>query len=175
MAIKIMTIDSSEQREFIESAIAVNVSELKEALLANIIKKGPYFLEGLVGDLLEKMGYGKGQVTKKSGDNGIDVIMKDELGLFKIGVQVKCYTDKKVGGPDIQKLIGALARLKTKKGIMVTTSLFTSEAVRGIEYSDYEIVLIDGNYLLDLLIKYNVGVVNEAIYILKAIDQSTFR
>ena len=46
-------------------------------------------------ELLEAMGYGEGFVTKKSHDNGVDGIIKqDVLGLDTIYVQAKRYKNK---------------------------------------------------------------------------------
>lgn len=178
MALKIVLTDNDELKDEIDNIIMKNREELKEALLLNIMNKDPYFFEMLVSNLLEKMGYGKGQVTKKSGDGGIDAIMlMDRFGFMSIGVQAKRYgSTKKVGRPEVQQLMGALTKLKTLNGILITTSSFTKEATDCIEYStNFKIKLIDGNELLDLLIEYEIGVTKEATYTLKTIDHTFFK
>lgn len=84
--------------------------------LAEIIKQTPDFFENLVVRLLEKMGYGgalpdAGIVTGKSGDEGIDgIIREDKLGFNVIYIQAKRWDlDKVIPRSEIQRFVGALA------------------------------------------------------------------
>jgi len=127
------------------------------------------------------MGYGgslrdAAQVVGKSGDGGIDGIIKeDKLGLDAIYVQAKRWLDKPVGRPDVQQFAGALAGNKATKGIFITTSTFTKDAVEFAKsVSNSKIVLIDGDELAELMIDHNVGVSVAQVYEVKRIDSDYF-
>ena len=81
--------------EMIEEGYKRIKVELSKLLLKTLEEISPYKFEEIVLDLLIKMGYGKsdfnnGKATKKSGDEGIDGIIKeDKLGLDKIYIQAK--------------------------------------------------------------------------------------
>ena len=85
--------------------------------------------EHIVLDLLRKMGYGdddieSGEVTSRSGDEGIDGIIKeDKLGLDKIYIQAKKW-ENTVGRPEIQKFVGALQGEQCKKRNIYNYFLF---------------------------------------------------
>jgi restriction system protein len=131
--------------------------------------------------LLLAMGYGgsredAGQIVGKSGDGGIDgVIDQDALGLDRVYVQAKRYgPDNGVGAPEIMAFCGSLGSKKANKGVFVTTSYFTQPAKTFAETHPYRIVLIDGEQLAALMIRYNVGArVDETLY-LKKIDEDFF-
>ena len=66
----------------------------------------PYAFEKVVLVLLKKMGYGDFVETSKSRDGGIDgIINEDQLGLEKIYIQAKRFTDNKVRETDIRNFI----------------------------------------------------------------------
>jgi len=128
---------------------------------------------------LVKMGYGgsrqdAGQVIGKSGDEGIDGIIKeDRLGLDTIYVQAKRWKDT-VGRPEIQKFAGALQGQRAKKGIFLTTADFSREAREFASRIESKIILIDGEELAELLIDFDVGVSTANVYQLKKIDSDYF-
>ncbi len=166
-----------------QEALEYGVSKINETLADDLIKKikecSPSFFEKLVIDLLVRMGYGgskqeAAQVIGKSGDEGIDGIIKeDKLGLDVIYVQAKRW-EKIIGRPEIQKFVGALAGQKANKGIFITTSSFTKEAEEYAKGLSAKLILIDGKKLTELMIEYNVGVyIVEAIEI-KKIDSDYF-
>ena len=73
-----------------------------------------------------------GQSYGKTGDNGIDGIIKeDKLGLDVIYVQAKRW-ENTVGRPDIQQFAGALQGQRARKGVFLTTSSFSAEARRSL-------------------------------------------
>lgn len=121
----------------------------------------PAFFERLVIELLVKMGYGgsikdAGKAIGKSGDGGIDGIIKeDRLGLDIIYVQAKRW-DYCVGSPEIQKFVGALAGQGAKKGVFITTSYFSKDAIKYTPKNDTKIVLIDGEELAQFMIEHNL-------------------
>jgi restriction system protein len=125
------------------------------------------------------MGYGgslndAGSVVGKSGDEGIDGIIKeDKLGLDIIYVQAKRW-EGSVGRPEIQKFVGALAGQGAKKGIFITTSRFTPDAKSYAPRNETKIVLIDGEHLAQLMIEYNLGVTTQTTYEIKRIDGDYF-
>src|SRR5574344_472833 len=177
--------DSSELKtpdEMIEEGHKRINTELAKILLKNIEEASPYKFEDIVVDLLIKMGYGdsdftNGEVTQKSGDEGIDGIIKeDKLGLDKIYVQAKRWNkEAKIGRPEIQKFVGALDGQRAKKGIFITTASFSQEALNyANNTSNATVILIDGQKLADLMIEYEAGVtVKDTIKICK-IDTDFF-
>ena len=132
--------------------------KLEETLLEELRDIHHTFFEKLVIKLLEKMGYGAGEVLGGSRDDGIDGIITDDdrLELYRIYVQAKRW-ENKVGKPDIQQFAGALLEQDATMGIFVTTSRFTSGAREFAENTvDPKIVLVDGKQLARLLLEYNV-------------------
>lgn len=166
-----------------EEALETAYQELQESLaselLENIKKCPPGFFERLVVDVLIKMGYGgsqkeAGQAIGHTGDEGIDGIIKeDKLGLDIIYMQAKRW-ENTVGRPEIQKFAGALQGQRAKKGIFITTSDFSKEALGYVKNIDSKIILIDGHRLAELMIEHNVGVSATASYEIKRIDSDYF-
>ena len=135
----------------------------------------PSFFEQLIVELLVVMGYGgsirdAGRTVSKSCNGEVDGIIKeDALGLDKIYLQGKRWS-KPISRPDIQVFECSLHVVKAKKGVFVTTSRFTKEAVKYAQSVDRSLILIDGNNLTDLMFEYNVNVSNETVITLKKID-----
>ena len=152
---------------------------LADDLMDLIMTKDPYFFERIVVELLVKMGYSNESsslfVTKKSGDNGLDgVIRKDKLGFDLIGVQAKRWDrDRSVGRPDIQAFAGALGGEGITNGVFFTTAKFTDQA-KQYQHTGIKIILIDGNELTKLMITYNVGIQIERSIDYKKIDIDFF-
>ena len=165
--------------ESLESSFQDIQKTLAQELLSKIKTCSPSFFERMVIELLVSMGYGgsridAGKAIGKSGDEGIDGIIKeDKLGLDVIYIQAKRW-ENVVGRPEIQKFVGALAGQGAKKGIFITTSRFTSDAKEYIPRNETKIVLIDGDQLANLLIDYNLGVSTQAVYELKKADSDYF-
>ncbi len=154
---------------------------LAQELLDRISKLSPTFFERLVVELLVKMGYGgsmkdAGKAIGKSGDEGIDgTIKEDKLGLDIIYIQAKRWqVGNVVGRPEIHKFVGALAGQGAKKGIFITTSSFTKDALEFVPRNETKIVLIDGYRLAQLMIDYNLGVATQHTYEVKKIDSDYF-
>lgn len=164
--------------EFLEIAYQELHNELVSEILSAVKKCSPAFFESTVIDVLTKMGYGgsradAGKAVGKSHDGGIDGIIKeDRLGLDVIYIQAKRW-EGTVPRPEIQKFAGALIGKKAKKGVFITTSTFSREA---IEYANFtgNIVLIDGETLARLMIEYDVGVSKVKFYDVKKIDTDYF-
>jgi restriction system protein len=165
--------------ENIEQSYQNIKSQLAEDILLKIKEMSPKFFENLVVELLVKMGYGgtikdAGQAVGRSGDEGIDGIIKeDRLGLGKIYIQAKRW-DGCVGRPEIQKFLGALVGQGAQKGVFITTSYFSKEALGFDPKGDTKIVLIDGEQLAQYMIDYDLGVSTVATYQIKRIDLDYF-
>jgi len=166
-----------------EESLEAAYQELQESLaldlLQNIKRCPPDFFERLVVDVLIKMGYGgsrkeAGQAIGRTGDEGIDGIIKeDKLGLDIIYMQAKRW-ENTVGRPEVQKFAGALQGQRARKGIFITTSDFSKEALDYVKNIDTKIILIDGQRLPELMIEHNVGVSPVASYEIKKIDTDYF-
>ena len=152
---------------------------LAQDLLEKIKSCSPTFFERLVVELLVKMGYGgsrkdAGQAIGKSGDEGIDGIIKeDRLGLDVIYIQAKKW-EGSIGRPEIMKFVGALQGQHARKGIFITTSYFSDEAVQYAQKVDSKIILIDGEELCKLMIDHDIGVSQIISYNIKRIDSDYF-
>jgi restriction system protein len=166
-----------------EEALESAHQELKETLASDIIQTimgcTSEFFERLVVDVLVTMGYGgsrkeAGQAVGKSSDGGIDGIIKeDRLGLDIIYIQAKRW-ESVVGRPEIQKFAGALLGNHAKKGIFITTSSFSKDAIEYVKHIEGKIILIDGVRLADLMIEHNVGTTTIATYEVKRLDSDYF-
>ncbi len=165
--------------EILEAAHQKLQNNLSTEILESIKQCSPYFFEHLVVDLLVSMGYGgsrkeAGQAVGKSGDEGIDGIIKeDRLGLDVIYIQAKRW-DNVVSRPEIQKFAGALLGQNAKKGIFITTSNFTKGAIDYVTRIDSKIILVNGSRLTELMIEHDVGVTSIARYEVKKIDSDYF-
>lgn len=150
-----------------------------QELISNVKLCSPEFFEKLVVDLLINMGYGgsrrdAGKAIGKSGDEGIDGIIKeDKLGLDTIYIQAKRW-ESTVSRPEIQKFAGALQGQQAKKGVFITTSSFSQGAKDYASIIDSKVVLIDGEQLSQLMIDYDIGVSKIKSYDIKKLDTDYF-
>ena len=171
--------DSLTPEEHIEYGYVQHLNKLSSELLDKVMAAPPAFFEQLVVELLLAMGYGgsrsdAGRAVGKSGDGGIDGIIKeDRLGLDTIYIQAKRW-EGTVSRPEIQKFAGALQGVRARKGIFITTSSFSNEATNYAANIDNKIVLIDGESLADLMIEHNIGVARVQSYELKRLDTDYF-
>lgn len=173
--------DKQTPEEIIENSYQDIRKSISQELLDTIKRLTPLSFERLVVELLVKMGYGgsmkdAGKAVGRTGDEGIDgTIKEDKLGLDVIYIQAKKWqTGNVVGRPELHKFVGALAGQGAKKGIFITTSSFTKEALEYIPRNETKIVLIDGQLLTQLMIDYNLGVSIHRTYEVKKIDSDYF-
>lgn len=165
--------------EILENAYAEVRRQTEAELLRLIMANAPDFLERVVVDLVVRMGYGgsrkdAGEALGRSGDEGIDGIIKeDPLGLDIIYLQAKRW-DNTVGRPEIQKFAGALQGQRARKGIFIATSTFSAEAMEYVSRLDSKIILIDGPRLARLMFDHGIGVASESTYEVKRIDSDYF-
>ncbi|WP_367109438.1 restriction endonuclease [uncultured Psychrobacter sp.] len=152
--------------------------ETYDEILDTILTKTPIAFERLVIELLQKMGYGgavekAGRVTPYTKDGGIDgEIYEDVLGLGRIHIQAKRYNKgSAIGRPDIQSFAGALLGDNANKGVFITTSRFSADAITYAQnLSNARIVLIDGQKLAEYIYKYGLGVQVEQTISIKKLD-----
>jgi restriction system protein len=172
-------IEVKTPEEVLEDAYLEIRENLAEELLSLVKQSSPAFFERLVVELLVKMGYGGSRVEAaravgQTGDEGIDgIIDEDRLGLDAIYIQAKKW-DSVVGRPEIQKFVGALMGKRARKGIFITTSHFTQDAINYISTIDFKVVLIDGKRLAEFMVDHDVGVAVASSYQIKRIDSDYF-
>jgi len=172
-------ISESTPEELIDSAI----DELHEALASEIADQlaavDPGRFEQIVVDLLVAMGYGgsrtdAAQVIGKPGDGGIDgTIKEDRLGLDVIYIQAKRWQGT-VGRKEVQSFAGSLEGVRASKGIFITTSGYSAEALRYVKLIGKRIILIDGRELAKLMIAHSVGVTPIRTLIISKLDGDYF-
>ena len=177
---KLVIDETSTPEEKISDAIRIINDNLADELLTSILANSPDFFEKLVVNLLVAMGYGKMEYSKVvggTGDDGIDgIISADKLGFEKICVQAKRYSkDNTVSNREIRNFSGALLQEGVTKGVFITTSSFSPKAINAVNsITQQKIVLIDGEELTKLMIKYNIGVSEESVFVIKKIDIDFF-
>ena len=148
------------------------------ALLDRIRQRPSAFFERLVIELMSKLGYGDGSAesmlhTGKTNDGGIDGKIKmDVLGLEHIFLQAKRYD---AGNPISREQVAAFAgSIAGAKGVFVTTSAFSKQAVEFVRNSHKNMVLIDGQKLGELMMRSSLGVSVKKSYQVYATDEEFF-
>jgi restriction system protein len=165
--------------ENMETSYEIIQEKFKDELLSTIKKSTPKFFEKLVVDLLVSMGYGgsikeAGKAIGMSGDEGVDGIIKEDLlGLDLIFIQAKKW-EGTIGRPEIQKFAGALQGQRARKGIFLTTGVFSQDAIDYVSKIDSKIILIDGKKLAEYMIDHGVGVSADRSYVIKKINTDYF-
>ncbi len=145
--------------EGVRKAIDDENRRVRKALLNSLRNTDPVEFEYLVGELIRAMGAESPEVTRRSGDGGVDVRGTLRVGgaiPIKIAAQVKRWRDK-VGSPVVNELRGSLQSDET--GMIVTTSGFTSAAKDTAQDERLKaITLIDGDALVDLMVEHEIWV-----------------
>lgn len=165
--------------ELIENGVQQINLELGDELLEYVNKSSPAFFERLVVDLLVRMGYGgsildAGRALGRAGDEGVDgVIKEDKLGLDNIYIQAKRWKSN-VGRPELQAFVGALQGKRSRKGIFITTSTFTTAAKEHVNSIETKVALIDGGTLVQYMIETELGVIGRDTYKIKELDIEYF-
>ncbi|WP_334329333.1 restriction endonuclease [Companilactobacillus sp. HBUAS59699] len=172
----------SESFEDISENISETVTgynnQVATELLRRIQAADPRFFENLVVKLLVAMGYrgpnGTARVTQSTNDGGIDgVINQDALGTNTIYIQAKRYnSDNVVQRPMIDTFFGSLSRIHADRGVFITTSSFSKNAIETAK--GFSIVLIDGIQLTELMLQYHVGIQVKDSFELFEIDEDFF-
>jgi len=171
----------SPQEQISNAVLAMN-NALADELMDEVMKMTPFDFEKLIIKLLVAMGYGsmidnQSSVTKKTGDEGIDGVLKaDKFGFDSIYIQAKQWkADSTVGRPDIQKFGGAMMGQGANKGLFITTAKFSDAAWDYARKNlSSKIVLVDGESLAKLMIEYNIGVSTVETVHIKKVDTDFF-
>ena len=167
-------------REAVSTAVDEANAAVATEVLDRVRQREPAFLERLVLAVLTAMGYGgaagAAEHLGKAGDEGLDgVIRQDPLGLDRIYVQAKRYgASRAVGRPEIQEFVGALHGAQADRGIFITTSRFTPDAITYADRVAARVVLIDGAALSALMVRHNIGVQDQQTYVIKRVDEDFF-
>lgn len=170
-------LDPTEQ---IETGIELLRSDVAADLLKRLQDRHPDFFEEAVVKLLLAMGYGgaenRGRRIGGTGDGGVDgVIDQDALGLDQIYIQAKRYApESTVGREAIQSFVGALAGRGATRGVFITTSRFSTQALDYAQAIPTRIILIDGKQLTSLMIRHSVGVQVAKVYSVVEVDEDFF-
>ena len=166
-------------REIMDAGYQEMRRDLSQEIIKRIKSSSPRFFEHLVVELLVAMGYGgsrkdAGEAVGQSGDGGVDGIIKeDRLGLDVIYLQAKRW-EGTVGRPTVQAFAGSLEGHRARKGVLITTSQFSPDALDYVTRIEKKIVLIDGDELAKLMIDYGIGVAADATYEIKRLDTDYF-
>lgn len=165
-------------QELLDAAVAENAAAVEGELLERALALDPKGFELLVIRLLGRMGYGqRGRIehSGQPGDHGIDgIISQDPLGLDRIYVQAKRYTDTSVQRPEVQKFVGALMGAQGDRGVFITTSRFSQGAIDEAQRVNARIELIDGRRLAELMAQHGVGTQPETTVTLYRVDEDFF-
>ena len=170
----------STPEEQIASGIDQLEANVRGELLQRVKAISPEAFERLVLQLLGALGYGVGPESRhgvrRGPDGGIDGrIDEDRLGLASIYIQAKRYQEQSVGRPAVQSFYGAMGGQGAGKGVFITTSNFTRDAIDcAAEFKDKKIVLIDGQRLTRLMIDTEVGVSVKHTYRVHRLDEDFF-
>lgn len=141
-------------------AITAYTEEQKAILRERLSTTPPARFEALISDLLEAMGYEDVQVTRQSGDRGVDVVGTVQFGITTVKevVQVKRYKGS-INRPILDQLRGALPYHGAIRGTIITLGTFTRGTTDAALFQGAApVTLIDGDRLIELLIEHEVGI-----------------
>ncbi len=134
--------------------------EQKKLLKEYLAKTTPYQFENIIKDLLSSMGYEDVRVTSPTNDKGVDVIGISQNGITTVKevIQVKRNIASNVQRKILDELRGCLHRFDAFQGTIITLSDFSKGAKdAAFEKGAAPLTLINGDKLIDLLIKNEVG------------------
>ena len=176
-----LTVDLQDEKETpedkFESASLQVRNEVRSELLTRLTSVSASAFELIVLRLLQKMGYGDtGQALGGSHDGGIDgMIRQDPLGIDRIYFQAKRWNETTVGAGPVRDFVGALAGKKAKRGVFITSSKFSSDAISFANtVSEYSVILINGEDLAWLMYQFELGATTAKTYSLKRFDNDFF-
>jgi len=147
----------------VEQAIERWNDRTKQELLVQLGEVDPGTFEDLIGELLERIGFEDVEVTRRSGDGGIDVrgvLTVGGVTRVKTAIQVKRWANN-VPDRIVRELRGSIG--PAEQGLIITTSRFTRAAIREADLTDRApVTLINGELLVELLAEYEIGVRRES-------------
>lgn len=133
-----------------------------------LLEVPPQKFEELIRSLLEEMGFDEAETTAYSNDKGVDVrgiLRSNPLSTVKVAIQAKRWKNN-VGSGVVRDLRGSLKVADAEQGLIITPSDFTPGAkAEAQSEGKTPIALINGSELVDLLIKYQVGIKQEQVIV----------
>jgi restriction system protein len=147
--------------------------EAKSRLLTELKALSPTAFEHFCKALLQQLGYREVNVTKRSGDGGIDGYGNFQQGVVSIksAFQAKRWADAPVGRPEIDRLRGALQG-EFDHGVFITTSRFTKDATEAsYRKGAISILLLDGDAVVELMLERGLGVAKQPLYLYEVDDE----
>lgn len=173
----LFTLNSTNESANSPHITIYNQNELvKDALRKKLHTMDPFQFEYLIADLLQKIGYENVEVTKRTGDKGIDIKANLTVGGLtnvKTVIQVKRYNiNNKIDGKIIAQLRGSAE--VDQRGLVITTSSFQKSAIEEAKaINKMPVALVDGDKLINLLIKYELGIKKNHLVVI-SIDEDYF-
>ena len=161
-------------RRGLTASIDLHNERVRQELHNRLLAMPPGKFEKLVSILLARMGFDSIEVTKTSGDGGIDVrgvLTVDGSVRIKMAVQAKRWKPAKhVQAPTVQQVRGSLGA--HEQGLIITTSDFSAGARQeAIQPNKTPIGLINGEQLVGLLMEHGIGVKRTAQYLFEIEDE----
>ena len=132
----------------------------KEKLAEILQTMDPYGFERLTQRVLLECGFSQVEVTKESGDGGIDGTGKLKInGIFSFNIAFQCKRYQgSVGAGDIRDFRGSLTT-DIEKGVFITTGSFSKPAIEEASNpGKQQIDLIDGEEFITKLAEFGIGV-----------------
>ncbi len=125
-----------------------------------LVHMDPYAFERLAQRVLRECGFTQVEVTKKSGDGGIDGTGKLRInGIFSFNIAFQCKRYQGiVSAGDIRDFRGSLTT-NIEKGVFITTGSFSKSAIEEASSpGKQQIDLIDGEEFITKLAEFGIGV-----------------
>jgi restriction system protein len=176
-----IVLDDVSPLEQVESAMEKLRADIADEVLSRMRTEHWEFMERAVLKVLLRLGYGTDEddLFHVGGpyDGGIDgIINQDKLGLDQIYVQSKRYkAGSGISGNDINAFMGAMDIKGVTKGVFITDSHFTPQALKAAEQNTHkQVVLIDGEELANLMVQHKIGVSELKNYSVYKVDENFF-
>ncbi|MFL1706840.1 restriction endonuclease [Campylobacter sp. MOP7] len=157
----------------IEDNTPEEIRSWRQRLHEVLLKMNPYGFERLAQRLLRECGFSQVEITKKSGDGGIDgtgTLKINGMVTFKIAFQCKRYQGS-IGSPEIRDFRGSLTT-DIEKAVFITTGTFSKSAIEEAEKAGkQQIDLMDGEAFISKIAELQIGVKEVTDYL---IDEDFF-
>ena len=166
-------IPTGDEQYKIRMLIRKQEASVRNSLRDRLFNLKPVAFEHLVKRLLEEMDYEDVEVTPRSGDGGVDVVANIELGITSVREVIQAKRHRRpIQRKDLDALRGSLFRFNAVRGTIIATSSFSRGTKEdALAPGAAPITLIDGEKLIDLLIKHRIGVHEHKI---RSIDPDAF-
>lgn len=156
-------------------AVASPPPDIRQQLRDKLFQLDARAFEILVGKVLSALGAHQLRVTGSTADGGVDGEAEIPIWGFKLAFQAKKWAEgNTVGIEPVQRLIGSVVSGRYDRGIFVTTSSFTQGAKEVAEKPDSKIILIDGDKLVDIMVRNCLGI-REVPIVKEELDEGFFR